>query len=494
MNHSDMHIPGYTVHGQIGHGGMASVYLATQESLNRKVAIKVLRNSAEQGISERFVKEAHFIASLSNPHVITIHDISTLPNGDNYIAMEYVDGGDLTDNQHRFQQPDAALRLVRQIADGLAVVHEKGIIHRDVKPANILFRKDGSAVLTDFGIAKDVDNNSDLTQAGFSLGSPSYSSPEQAQGQPLDITTDIYGLGVILLELLLGHNPFKGDSHTSTAINHIQQPIPALPAALEYLSPLLARMLAKQPAVRFQSCRELVDSIEPLLDPTVKKPAGNKTVPFASRLGAIRLGGKTHPLLLPALGLVAAVLLVFALTYESETERQIRQLLEQAELSLDERRYIFPEHDNARYYYRQVLLLDNDNSEANQGLETVTTRLIEDYVARGAEALESGRLNRPKGDNALHYYRKALALDAENPQANAGMQQLAAEFARRARSSLLEDDLKQADYNVKRGLRIQPEDEELLALRAEIDQKMPAAKKLIRNVFGKIRETIDGKG
>ncbi|SHF92537.1 Serine/threonine protein kinase [Microbulbifer donghaiensis] len=493
MNHSDMHIPGYTVHGQIGHGGMASVYLATQESLNRKVAIKVLRNSAEQGISERFVKEAHFIASLSNPHVITIYDISTLANGDHYIAMEYVDGGDLTDNQHRFQQPDAALRLIRQIADGLAVVHDKGIIHRDVKPANILFRKDGSAVLTDFGIAKDVDNNSDLTQAGFSLGSPSYSSPEQAQGQPLDITTDIYGLGVILLELLLGYNPFKGDSHTSTAINHIQQPVPALPAKLQYLSPLLARMLAKQSSTRFQSCRELADAIEPLLEPTAKRAVGQKTAPIVSRLGSIRLGDKTYPLLLPALGLVAAVALVFALTYESETDRQIRQLLEQAELSLDEGRYIFPEHDNARYYYRQVLLLDTDNRTATDGLETVTQKLIEDYVARGAEALENGRLNRPKGDNALHYYRKALALDTESPQANAGMEQLAAEFTQRARADLLVEDLKGADYNVVRGLRIQPENEELLALRTEIDQKMPAAKKLIRNVFGKIRESIDGK-
>ncbi|AOS95996.1 Serine/threonine-protein kinase StkP [Microbulbifer aggregans] len=493
MDHSKLRIPGYTIHGQIGHGGMASVYLATQESLNRKVAIKVLRKSSDESLNARFIKEAHFIASLANPHIITIHDISTLTSGDYYIAMELLDGGDLTNNLDRFQEPDAILRLIQQIAEGLAVVHDKGIIHRDVKPANILFRNDGAAVLTDFGIAKDVDNNSDLTQAGFSLGSPSYSSPEQAQGQPIDITTDIYSLGVILLELLLGYNPFKGDSHTSTAINHIQQPVPVLPAELNYLSALLDRMLAKQPGDRFQSCRELAEAIEPLLRPEAKVPREKPLAPIATRLGTVQLAGKSYPLLLPAVAVIVAILLFSALTYESETDRQIRQLLEQAELSMDEGRYVFPEHDNARYYYRQVLLLDTDNSSATDGLETVTQKLIESYVTRGAEAMEEGRLNRPKGNNALHYYRKALALDGENPQALAGMEQLAAEFARRGRAGLLEGDLKRADYNVTRGLRISPEDEELLALRAQIDQKTPTTKKVLRNVLGKIRKTIDGR-
>ncbi|WP_237067640.1 serine/threonine-protein kinase [Microbulbifer guangxiensis] len=491
MDHSHLDIPGYTIHGQIGHGGMASVYLATQESLNRKVAIKVLRKSSDESLNARFIKEAHFIASLANPHIITIHDISTLASGDYYIAMELLDGGDLSHNLHRFQEPAAILRLIQQIAEGLAVVHDRGIIHRDVKPANILFRNDGTAVLTDFGIAKDVDNNSDLTQAGFSLGSPSYSSPEQAQGQPIDITTDIYSLGVILLELLLGYNPFKGDSHTSTAINHIQQPVPVLPAELQYLSALLGRMLAKQPCERFQSCRQLASAIEPLLQPEAKAGCEKPVAPIAAPLGTIRLATRAYPRLLPAIAVIAGLLILSALTYESETDRQIRQLLEQAELSMDEGRYVFPERDNARYYYRQVLLLDTDNNSANEGLVEVTQKLIEGYVTRGAVAMEEGRLNRPRGDNALHYYRKALALDSESPQALAGMEQLAAEFARRGRANLLEGDLKRADYNVTRGLRINSEDAELLTLRTEIDQKMPTTKKVLRNVLGKIRKTID---
>lgn len=487
MTHSNLQIPGYLVHGPIGQGGMASVYLATQESLNRKVAIKVLRNGHDTQFNERFINEAHFIASLNNPHIITIHDISTLANGDYYIAMEYLDGGDLSENREQFREPAAILRLIRQIAQGLAVVHAKGIIHRDVKPANILIRKDGSAVLTDFGIAKDVDNDSDLTMAGHSLGSPSYSSPEQAQGQPLDITTDIYGLGVILLELLLGYNPFKGNTHTSTAINHIQQALPALPAEHAYLQPLLDRMLAKRPGERFQSCEELVEAIAPLLDPTA-----SGTRPATARPLPSRLPGKMPRCLLPVLGVVAAVTVVFALTYESETEREINRLLEQAEQGLEEGRLVAPEQDNARYYYRQVLLLEQDNSEAHEGLERVTQMQVQSYVARGAEALERGDLTKPRDKNALHYYRAALALEEDNPQAMAGIDQLAAEYSRRARTHLLEGDLDRAHRDTNTGLGIQPDNAELLALRTEIDAKMPAAKKLIRDVFGKIRKTIDG--
>ncbi|MFI2812860.1 protein kinase [Microbulbifer sp. JSM ZJ756] len=489
MSHPDLEIPGYTVHGQIGHGGMASVYLATQESLNRKVAIKVLRKSADESLNARFIREAHFIASLANPHIITIHDISTLPSGDYYIAMELLDGGDLSENQERFRKPGAILQLIRQIAEGLAVVHDKGIIHRDVKPANILFRADGTAVLTDFGIAKDADNNSDLTQAGFSLGSPSYSSPEQAQGQPLDITTDIYGLGVILLELLLGYNPFKGDSHTSTAINHIQQPIPTLPAELDYLSPLLSRMLAKQPAQRFQSCHELAAAITTLVD----SPTGTRiaTARGPALTAPQWLKGKAAPVAGAAVLALAAV--IMALTYESETDRRIRELLELAGRGLQEGRYISPEEDNARYYYRQVLLLDGDNPAAARGLQAVTEKRIEALVIMGAEAIEHDRLHRPKNDNAIHYYREALTLDPDNPQATAGIGQVTAEYIRRARAGLLEDDLERADYNVKWGLRVSPDNGELLAMRSELDKRMPAAKKFIRDVFGKLREAVDSE-
>ena len=255
-------VPGYSIHGLLGRGGMAVVWLATQESLQRKVAIKILPDNSDQGFNERFVNEARFLASISHPRVLTVHDIAQLPDGRHYIAMEFLPGGDLQQRMGKGIAPAEAIDIIRDVAQGLAVVHARGIIHRDIKPANILFRADGVAVLTDFGIARTLAQDSDLTQAGLAVGSPSYSSPEQAQSKPLDQRCDIYSLGVILLEILLKENPFRADNPTQTAINHIQKPVPDLPEELRIFQPLLKKMLAKSPDKRFRDCHQLLQALD----------------------------------------------------------------------------------------------------------------------------------------------------------------------------------------------------------------------------------------
>ena len=149
MTEQLLEIPGYQVHGRLGKGGMAEVYLATQQSLHRKVAIKVLLSSDDQAYSQRFIKEGHIVASLHHPSIITIYDIDQLADGRHYLAMEFVAGGDLAQHKGEVFEVQHALRIVRQVASGLAVVHDKGLVHRDIKPANILFRDDGTAVITD---------------------------------------------------------------------------------------------------------------------------------------------------------------------------------------------------------------------------------------------------------------------------------------------------------------------------------------------------------
>ncbi|WP_068825413.1 serine/threonine-protein kinase [Pseudomonas sp. BMS12] len=426
MSDTLLEIPGYRVHGQLGKGGMAEVYLATQQSLHRKVAIKVLRDAEDEAFSKRFVREAHIVASLNHPSIITIHDVGRLPDGRDYLAMEFLAGGDLARHKGEFFAPERALQIVRQVASGLAVVHDKGLVHRDVKPANIMFREDGTAVLTDFGVAKDLDIDSELTQFGVAVGSPAYSSPEQAQCQVLDARSDIYSLGVILLEMLTGRNPFRGGNYTQTVVNHVQMALPALPNHLTAFQGLLARMLAKAPERRFADCRELLLALDGVelseLDETQLRPA--LALPEQTSR-APRRRRSAMPLLLGLTLLVLIGTLTSTALYLKE-RRQIEALLAQAEQRFDAGQLIEPAQDSAEHYFNQVLQLDDDSEEALSGLQRIRTARIEAFLALAEQRLAAGQLTEPAGDNADYYYRQALAIDAQHAAALQGLQRVLA--------------------------------------------------------------------
>ena len=225
-------IPGYSGLRLLGVGGMARVYLATQESLGRQVALKVLTGRDDGSRYQRFLNESRIIASLNHRNVVTIYDVGTV-EGRPYISMEYLEGGDLERRLHNGAlTADDAVALAEAIADCLTFVHAHGVIHRDIKPANILFHTDGTPILTDFGLAKQQSADSRLTIDGTTVGTPYYLSPEQADCQPVDGRTDIYGLGVILYEMLTGAKPYEGPSAMATILAHITEPIPSLPPAL----------------------------------------------------------------------------------------------------------------------------------------------------------------------------------------------------------------------------------------------------------------------
>ena len=242
---------------------MATVYLAVQESLGRQVVLKILSKFEHPEQSERFLAEGQIIAALNHRNVITIHDIGRA--GDcHYIAMEYLEGGSLTDRIRQGMTPAAALDLLESIGGCLDALHRKGVVHRDVKPDNILFHADGTPKLTDFGIAKQCDDDQGLTLDGRTFGSPYYLSPEQARGDPLDGRSDIYGLGIVFHEMLTGRRPYAEASHVQTIVAHINQPIPALPPVLAAYQDLLERMIAKAPEDRFGTAGELVGYVRGL--------------------------------------------------------------------------------------------------------------------------------------------------------------------------------------------------------------------------------------
>ena len=225
-----MHIPGYQIERELGQGGMAIVYLALQESLHRHVALKVIKPilTTDQEFAQRFLREGRIIAQLSDPHIVTVHDIAS-HEGVYYLSMEYLPGGSLQQRIREGLPLRDALTIARAIASALHYAHHRGIIHRDIKPQNILFHENGSAVLTDFGIAKTLGSSTIMTRTGLSIGTPRYMSPEQIRGQGVDARADLYSFGVLLYEMLTGNAPYTAEDSFALAMMHVTAPIPELP-------------------------------------------------------------------------------------------------------------------------------------------------------------------------------------------------------------------------------------------------------------------------
>lgn len=256
-------IPGYRIIRELGRGGMATVYLAIQEKFDREVAVKILDEAVEQDatFSARFQRESRIVSKLSHPNIVQVYDVG-LHQGRHYLAMELLTGGELNDRLESGLDLRDAFRAIKEIAKALDFAHSKGFIHRDIKPENILFREEGSAVLSDFGIARDVDNESQITTIGSVVGTPYYMSPEQVTGDKLDGRADIYSLGVVFYKALTGQVPYDGATALDIGIRHIKDPIPRLPTHLARFQSIIDKFLEKSPTRRFQSGAEVVTALE----------------------------------------------------------------------------------------------------------------------------------------------------------------------------------------------------------------------------------------
>jgi hypothetical protein len=259
----------YMLEELCGSGGMSSVYRAHDSLLERDVAIKILHASyLEDGAAvERFRREARSVAQLSHPNVVTIIDRGE-EDGHQFIVFEYVPGNTLKDYlaSRGPLPPGEALSLAIEVGKGLAYAHRQGIVHRDVKPQNVILNGDGLAKVTDFGIARSVDVEKGDTQTGTVLGTSDYIAPEQASGGPAVPESDVYGLGCVLFELLTGSTPYSGGSFVDVAMKHIHSPTPSVRERRPEVTPRLAvaveRAMAKDPADRFASMDEFVAELE----------------------------------------------------------------------------------------------------------------------------------------------------------------------------------------------------------------------------------------
>ncbi|HEX7055284.1 MAG TPA: protein kinase [Burkholderiales bacterium] len=269
-------IPGIKVLHLIGEGGTARVYLASREGDDEPLVVKILRPEivSDRNALARFMEEYALVERLQSRHVARIHGHGDV-DGHAYLVMEFFEGGDLSKRLGGRPLPvPEALRLFRELMLALGDIHEKGILHRDLKPQNLMFRADGTLAIVDFGIAKHIDA-ADRTNAGEVLGTPRYMSPEQVQGRALDLRTDIYSAGVLLYQMLTGKHLFEGDSAVEVALQHLNKPPPALPDALAAYQPLLDKLLEKDRDARFRNADEVIGFLvrkleQGHLDTTVK--------------------------------------------------------------------------------------------------------------------------------------------------------------------------------------------------------------------------------
>lgn len=421
---NDLHIPGYRVLRELGHGGMANVYLAEQESIEREVALKVMLPAlaaSDPSFSARFIREAKIVARLAHPHIIAVYDVG-IAGPYHYFSMEYVTGGDLKARIRQGMMPKLAFAIIRQVAMALAFAHAKGYVHRDVKPENVLFRQDGTALLTDFGIAKSNEPATRMTATGAVIGTPHYMSPEQAQGHELDHRSDLYSLGVMLYELLTGDLPYTGSSAVSIGIKHLKEPIPQLAPPVHVYQPLINRLLAKNPDDRFQTGDDVLAALDamssgaamPISTPTVI--AGAATVITNPDAAPTRITAPPQKRKAPlVIAFATAVLLLAGIT----TFLMLRDVPMPAEVS-----------------------------STAPPPKTNSPEQATDEVARlltaADEAVLAGRHLEPRDNNAVSYYRQVLEIDAENKRATRGLQEIARHFISASEAAIEKKDYDQA--------------------------------------------------
>lgn len=415
-------IPGYRIIRRLGSGGMATVWLAMQESLSRPVAVKVLagERAPDEELVHRFENEARVIAQLVHPHIVGIFDVGRTSNGQIYYTMPYLPRGDLASRNLR-DDPEGVLAIMRALAEALACAHDHGIVHRDVKPENVLFDSLDRPLLTDFGIALGGTRHPRMTREGATVGSSGYMSPEQARGQPLDGRSDLYSLGVVCYELLTGELPFTGPDALAVALAHVEKPVPRLPMTRRLWQPLIDKALAKQPDLRFQSAEEMIAAID-VIARRLRAPARNGIVrrwtPLLQRLLAI-------PRRTRAIALCAALLASLALLL--------------ALMPAPERTAPAPGATSA-FVDATPPVAVADATPPETAADDALAAAREQRLRRAAELVAMDHLASPPGVNAAEEYLAVLAAEPVQADAVRGIEQVLGLLAQRATTAIDQGD------------------------------------------------------
>jgi serine/threonine-protein kinase PpkA len=451
-------IAGYTTEAILGEGGMATVYLAVQQSLSRHVALKVMMPllMVDQDFCRRFLNEGRLIAKLSHPNIVTVYDIGT-SDYFHYLSMTYLSGGTLKEKIRRGLPVGETIHIVKCLADALGYAHKQGVVHRDIKPGNVLFTHSGVPVLTDFGIAKTVENETRLTSTGVTVGSVGYMSPEQSLGLDVDSRSDLYSLGVLFWQMLTGTLPYAATDPFAVALKHANDPIPKLPGHLKPFQPVIEGLMAKKASDRLASAEELVRVLNGIpYEDTGAQPARSADqttvlprVPDMTsvpRPAVVRGDGVPDTVPRRRFGLVTTVLAVAVLTAVSA----------------------FVGYDAL---FKSAAESPNQHLPASQGARHSDR---EELLRKAESQWKAGRLIEPAGDNAFESYSRVLALDPDDQVAKQALVEIgrinaANKVFQSADALLRQGAMDEARRMIETGLKINPNDEHLLGLRRALD-------------------------
>jgi hypothetical protein len=448
-------IDGYRIVRRLGLGGMATVYLGIQRSLGRPVAIKVLATDHTQSeeLVKRFEHEARTIARLDHPHIVNIFDVGRTSTGQIYYTMPYLPNGDLAARNLR-EDESRVIEIIRALADALGYAHEQGIVHRDVKPENVLFDKLDRPLLADFGIAlSEASHQPRVTREGATIGSSGYMSPEQARSQPLDGRSDIYSLGVLCYELLTGEMPFRGPDTLSVALAHIENPVPRLPALRRLWQPFIDKAMAKRPEARFQSAEEVIAALD-AIEQRVRTPPTRGPMRWwreiAERTAAIPRRSRAL-----AIGLLIALALASLIVLLPHTADPAASPPEHAATSAPP----------AAVSDGKTDATSATPAAASAGDETAATQSTDEGKAIDAAAIDAmladakalatrGRLFAPKGNNAAESYLAALEADPSRREAVRGIESLISRLAKETAQAIDRADTETVDASIERTLAL----------------------------------------
>ncbi|MEM1412009.1 MAG: serine/threonine-protein kinase [Pseudomonadota bacterium] len=480
----DIEIPGYELISELGTGGQAAVYLGVQTSLDRKVAVKVLHrwlSRESEEFKERFLHEGRVLARLKHPNIVSIYDI-----GEHdkvlYMAMEYVPGGTLTERLKLGNlRLDEIVEITGQIGLALHTTHLKRIVHRDLKPSNVLMREGVVPVLTDFGIARDAENDSGLTQTGFRIGTTQYMSPEQIRGLRADHRSDIYTLGLLLYRLLTGRLPFQTTNDFDLARMQVEEPPPPLPEELIEFQPIIDIALAKKAEQRYQSALDFCKELQAL---DVSSEAyrsqftqatrvhGSLEVPVPSVADQLEQLSRERSVSESASGAasIGGPDSVSSSVSQAGAPSSTQQTLSTAETTSGKlRRPVFTGVVALLALVAVALAAWNFFPQpGTSGLSEEDRLRVETYLRRAEGRYNNQQIDSPPGQNAVHNLNLIFELAPDYAPARDLARRIAVDYAVDAGDRLREDDLEAAQQDVDKGLALVPDDQRLNELAQEI--------------------------